>query len=66
MKERILPCINYKCAGQCTLGKECYFWKQMQKCSKYIPNKKSQPIRENHKKQKKEQIKIKEFRKGEW
>lgn len=66
MKERVLVCIHYKCNGVCDLGKECHFWKEMQKCQKYVPNKASQPVRTDRRKQKKEKIMKKEFRRGEW
>lgn len=60
MKDRVLVCEHYKCNGVCDLGKICHFWKEMQKCTKYIPNKKSKPIRINNKKEKLEKIKRKE------
>ena len=57
MKERVLVCEHYKCnGGVCRLGKTCHFWKEMQKCQKYMPNKKSRPIRTNNKKEKLEKI----------
>lgn len=61
MKEKVLVCEHYKCnGGICKLGKICHFWKEMQKCQKYIPNKKSRPIRTNNKKEKLEKIRKKE------
>lgn len=61
MKERVLVCKHYKCnGGVCELGKTCHFWKEMQKCQKYMPNKKSRPIRTNNKKEKLEKIRKKE------
>lgn len=66
MKDRNLLCEYYICAGQCKKGKVCYAQKEMQHCSLYIPNKQSQPLRTDKRKQKKEKILKKELNRERW
>lgn len=66
MKDRNLLCVYYERANKCSKGKGCTIWKEMQSCGLYKPDYNSKPLRADKRKQKKEKIEKKEFRKGEW
>lgn len=66
MKDRNLICKYYQKANSCSKGKGCTIWGKMQSCGLYNPDLNSKLLRKDKRKQKKEKIEKKEFRKGEW
>lgn len=53
-RDRIEPCVNYKCKGECAKGREADHNGYCQKCNKYEPRVRRKHI--NKKKQKIEKI----------
>jgi hypothetical protein len=66
MKDRNKLCKYYIRAGVCSKGKGCTIWNEMQHCGLYNPDLNGKPLRIDNRKQEKEKIQRKEFKKGEW
>lgn len=60
-KDRIIPCVNYVCMGECILGRDAEHSGYCQKCNKYVPQKRAiEKI--NRRKEKSDKIKRREMR----
>lgn len=60
MKDRNLICKYYERANQCSKGKGCTIWGEMQHCGLYKADLNSKPLRQDKRKNKLEKINRKE------
>ena len=59
-KTREIPCIHYKCKGECDLGKKAEFYGLCQTCPSYSPLRHGKPARIDTRKQRIERARKKE------
>ena len=55
-KDRVIVCENYLNEHNCTFGRDCRFWREMQICKDYKAKVGAKPARVNNKKQKLENM----------
>lgn len=63
MKEREIACIYYEAEGRCQKGRDGTFRKACQRCDWYKAVKGGRPARKDLRRQKKEEVRNKEFQK---